>query len=417
MKGKQLFLVAVLVMAVTCLAFATGDQEEMVEIEFMHSKSHLGDQYRGLCDEFEKVHPNIKVKDEVLGGSTDWQTILKGRFAAGEGHDVFNIQGPADYEVWKENIADLTGEPFNKTAIPSALEGLNINGRQWGMPVNFEGYGYIYNEDIFADAGISKLPTSHSELAAVAQKLKDAGYTAFGTGYATWWVIALHMQNVAFSQQDDPQAFMKDLTSGSTSIAGNKIFQDLKNLVDLTVKYGEENPLTTDHNQQIQLLANEDVAMIQQGVWKEVPIFKANPDIKISLIPLLINDDPKMDRIPVGVPWYFVVNSQSTPQEQDAGKKFLDFMGNSDVGKRYAVDEFGFIPAFKGVSGEGLGGVGQAILAFAQKDKTIPWTFGQWPDGFAQQDAFNALQAYVAGKQSWADTLEALDESWQKRSK
>jgi raffinose/stachyose/melibiose transport system substrate-binding protein len=420
MKVKQLFLVLALVTAVTGLALAGGTgegEQEMVALDFMQSKSHLGEQYQGLADEFEKVNPNIKVNVETLGGSADWQTILKGRFAADEGPDVFNIEGPAQYELWSENIADLTGEPFTETAIPSALEALNINGRQYGMPVNFEGYGYIYNKDIFADAGISDLPATHSELAAVAQKLEDAGYTAFGTGYATWWVAGLHMLNVAFAQQDDPQQFMKDLTNGTASMARNKVFQDLQDLVDLTVEYGEDSPLTTDHNQQIQLIANGDVAMIQQGVWKEVPIFRANPDIKIGLLPLLINDDPKMDRIPVGVPWYFVVNAQSTPAEQEAGKKFLDFMANSDAGRRYAVEEFGFIPAFKGVSPEGLGGVGKDILAYAEAGKTIPWVFGQWPDGFAQQDAFNNFQAYVAGRQSWQGTLQSFDESWRERSK
>jgi raffinose/stachyose/melibiose transport system substrate-binding protein len=417
MKTKLRFLVLALVTAIVGFAFAGGEAEEMVELDFMQSKSHLGEQYRGLADEFEKVNPNIKVNVETLGGSADWQTILKGRFAADEGPAVFNIEGPAQYELWSENIADLTGEPFTETAIPSALKALNINGRQYGMPVNFEGYGYIYNKEIFADAGITELPKTFSALSAAAREIQEAGYTAFGTGYATWWVAGLHMLNVAFAQQDDPQAFMKGLTGGSASMARNKVFQDLKNLVDLTVQYGEDNPLTTDHNQQIQLLANGEVAMIQQGVWKEVPIFRANPDIQIGLIPLLINNDAKMDRVPVGVPWYFVVNAQSTPAEQDAGKKFLDFMANSEVGRRYAVEEFGYIPAFKGVSPEGLGGVGKDILAYAEAGKTIPWVFGQWPDGFAQQDAFNNFQAYVAGRQSWDATLSSFDKSWQDRSK
>ena len=233
MRVKKLFLVLVLVTAITGLAFA-GGEPETIELDFMHSKSHLGEQYRSLCDEFEKINPNIKVIDEVLGGSADWQTMLKGRFAADEGPDVFNIEGLAQYELWSENIADLTGEPFTETAIPSALKALNINGRQYGMPVNFEGYGYIYNKEIFADAGISELPTTHSELAAVAQELQDAGYTAFGTGYATWWVVGLHMLNVAFAQQDDPIQFMEDLTDGSASTADNKVFQNLQDLVDLT---------------------------------------------------------------------------------------------------------------------------------------------------------------------------------------
>ena len=72
MRTKQLFLVLVLAVAVAGFGFAAGQGDggaaEMVEIEFMHSKSHLGEQYRGLADEFEKVNPNIKVNDEVLGG-------------------------------------------------------------------------------------------------------------------------------------------------------------------------------------------------------------------------------------------------------------------------------------------------------------------------------------------------------------
>jgi hypothetical protein len=41
---------------------------------------------------------------------------------------------------------------------------------------------------------------------------------------------------------------------------------------------------------------------------------------------------------------------------------------------------------------------------------------GQWPDGFDQQDAFKNLQAYVAERQTWDETLEALDEAWRDRA-
>ncbi|HKJ86400.1 MAG TPA: ABC transporter substrate-binding protein [Spirochaetia bacterium] len=414
---KLLFILTALAV-VAGIATATGVQEESgtVAIEVFQSKTVIADQFEALASEFEAANPNISVTVETVGGSADWQTILKSRFAADEGPDVFNIEGVAQYELWQENIADLTGEPFIDAAIESALGPLNVNGRQWGMPVNFEGYGYIYNKDIFEDAGITDVPGSFSELRAAARRLDSAGYTAFGTGYGTWWVIGLHLLNAAFAQQDDPEAFMAGLTNGTQSMAGNEVFEGLQDLIDLTVQYGEDNPLATDHNQQVQLLANGDVAMIQQGVWKETAIYAANPDINIGLIPLAMSDDSSMDRVPVGVPWYFVINAQASPEKQQAGKDFLEFMAISETGQRYAVEEFGYIPAFKGVPTSGLGGVGQDILAYAEADKTVPWVFGQWPDGFAQQDAFQNLQAYVGGQQSWQETLEALDESWQDRA-
>jgi len=424
MRTRHGLLVLALILLIGGVSFATGGGEaaadesmEVVEIEVFQSKTTIAEQFEALAMEFEAANPDIKVTVETVGGSADWQTILKSRFTADEGPDIFNIEGPAQYDLWKSNIADLSGEAFLDGAVEAALAPLNIGGRQWGMPVNFEGYGYIYNKDIFADAGITDLPTNFSELADVAEQLDAAGYTAFATGYGTWWVIGLHLVNAAFAQQDDPQAFMEGLTAGTVTMAGNPIFQDLRGLIDLTVEYGEDNPLATDHNQQVQLLANGEVAMIQQGVWKETALYSANPDLNIGLLPIAISDDAKMNRVPLGVPWYFVVNSKSTPEEQDAAKAFLDFMFASETGKRYLVEEFGYIPAVKGVPSTGLGGVGKDILAFAGDDRTIPWVFGQWPDGFAQQDAFNNLQAYVGGQQSWQETLEALDEAWQDRSK
>ncbi len=418
---EKLLLVLMSLLVVAGLGFAAGAEEgaeaETVEIEVFQSKTVIAEQFEALAAEFEEAYPDIDVTVETVGGSADWQTILKSRFTADEGPDIFNIEGVAQYELWKENIADMTGQPFLEDAVKSARDALNINNKQWGMPLNFEGYGYIYNKDIFADAGITDLPTNYSELMEAAQTLEDAGDTAFSTGYGTWWVLGLHLLNVAFAQQDDPQAFMDGLTDGSASMADNRIFQDLKNLIDLTVEYGEDNPLATDHNQQVQMLANGDVAMIQQGVWKETAIYSATPDLNIGLLPPAINDDPKMNRVPLGVPWYFVVNSKSSPEKQEAAMTFLNFMFNTETGKRYLVEEFGYIPAVKGAPSTGLGGVGIDILAFADEDRTIPWVFGQWPDGFAQQDAFNNLQAYIGGQQSWQDTLEALDESWQDRSK
>lgn len=413
---KKLLLVLVALLALSGFLAAEPADPEVVEIEVFQSKTTIAEQFEALAAEFEAANPNIRVTVETVGGSADWQTILKGRFTADEGPDIFNIEGPAQYDLWKANIADLTGESFLDGAVENAKAPLNVGGRQYGMPVNFEGYGYIYNKDIFADAGITDLPTNFSELRATARQLEDAGYTAFATGYGTWWVIGLHLLNATMAQTDDPQAFMEGLSNGTESMADTKVFQDLKDLIDLTVEFGEDNPLATDHNQQVQLLANGEVAMIQQGVWKETALYAATPDLDIGLLPLAMNNDAGMNRVPLGVPWYFVVNSQSSDAEQEAAKDFLDFMFASDTGKRYLVEEFGYLPAVTGVPTSGVGGVGRDILAFAAENRTIPWVFGQWPDGFAQQDATNFLQAYIGGELSWDETLEALDEAWADRS-
>lgn len=426
MKDTMVPTVAFIMLLTTGLVFAGGGREDAsaaapeteettVELNFFQFKPYLDDAYADLIREFQRENPNVDITVQTYGGGQQWQDILQGRFAAGSGPEIFPVEGPAQYELWSDYIADLSGEPWIDKANAFALEPLNVGGLQMGMPVNLEGYGFIYNKEIFADAGITDLPTTHSELRAVAAQLEEAGYTPFASGYATWWVMGLHLMNVAFAQQDDPAAFIGRLNAGNASMADNSIFQDLQNVVDLVVEYGEPNPLTTDHEQQTQMFATGQVAMIQQGVWKEVPIFAVDPDLDIGVLPIPLNDSARMDRIAVGVPFFFVVNSEASPAQQRAARDFLNFMVNSDIGNRYATEEFGFIPAYQDVPPVGLGGVGRGILEYAGRDKTIPWVFGQFPDGFAN-DASDRIQEYVAGRITWNELLDRLDSSWQRRA-
>lgn len=428
MTRKRMLALPVVLLIAAGFVFASGHQEsststaepsasgKKVELHLFQFKPYLAQQYKDFAQVFEKQYPNVTVTVQTVGGSTQWQTILKSQFAAGQGPDIFPVEGVSEYNLWKEYIADLSGQPWIKNAVSFALKGLNINGKQMGMPVNLEGYGYIYNKDIFKKVGITQLPRTFDQLKADAQKIKADGITPFATGYATWWVLGLHLINVPFAQQPDPQAFIQQLNAGTTTMAQNKLFQDLKNVIDLNVKYGEKDPLTTDHNKQVQLFANDQVAMIQQGDWKVLPILKANPKMNMGLLPIPLNNNPSMDRMPVGVPFYFVVNKTAPQDVQTAAKEFLNYLVSSPIGQTYITKKFGFIPAFKNISPEGLSGVGKDILAYASKDKTIPWVFGEFPDGFANQ-ASNNMQAYIAGQQNWATTLGNLDSAWQKLKK
>ncbi|MFW6362131.1 MAG: ABC transporter substrate-binding protein, partial [Spirochaetota bacterium] len=182
--NRKLLGALVLLLVSAGLLWAGGQQEgaapeqeaqveaEEVELHFFQFKPYLDEEYKKFADDFEQENPNVTVSTETIGGGTQWQTILKSKFAADEGPDIFPVEGKAQYELWNEYIADLSGEPWMDSAIPFALEGLNIDGKQMGMPVNLEGYGYIYNKDIFEEAGITKTPGTFSELEAAAEKIE-----------------------------------------------------------------------------------------------------------------------------------------------------------------------------------------------------------------------------------------------------
>jgi raffinose/stachyose/melibiose transport system substrate-binding protein len=386
-------------------------EDEVVTLNFFQFKVEIAEQLQKMIDEFETENPNIKVKLETVGGGADYGAALKAKFASGEKPDIFNNGGFKELELWKEHLADLSDEPWAEHVLPiGKVPMTDTDGKLYGMPVNLEGYGFIYNKDLFEKAGITEPPATISELKDAAAKLKDAGITPFSAGYGEWWVIGQHLLNIGFAQQDDPVAYIEGLYDGSQKIVGNEKFAQFKEVLDTEIKFANDNPITTDYNTQVTLFASGQTAMLQQGNWTENMITEINPEINMGFLPIPISDDKATaDRLPVGVPNNWVVNKNSEHLEE--AKLFLEWMVTSETGKRYITEEFAFIPAFDNIEPTGLGDLGQSILEYSKQDKTIPWTWFRWPDG-ANKEFAAAIQEYAAGKIDYDTVLQRFQESW-----
>ncbi|TXC89856.1 carbohydrate ABC transporter substrate-binding protein [Metabacillus litoralis] len=388
----------------------TEGSEEVVTLNMYQFKVEIADQLKAMVEEFNKEYPNIKVNIETVGGGADYGAGLKAKFASGEEPDIFNNGGFKELELWKEHLADLSNEPWAEHVLPiGKVPTTDEDGKLYGMPVNLEGYGFIYNKDLFEKAGITEAPKTVSELKEAAQKLQDNEITPFAAGYAEWWVIGQHLLNVPFAQQDDPEAFIAGLYDGSTSIVGNEKFKEFKEVLDTEIKYANENPLTTDYNTQVTLFASGQTAMLQQGNWTENMIYEINPDMNMGFLPIPLNDTEASDALPVGVPNNWVLNKDSKHLEE--AKTFLNWMVSSETGKRYITEEFAFIPAFDNIEAAGLGDLGQSILEYSKAEKTIPWTWFRWPDG-ANKEFAGSIQAYSTGKIDYDTMLEQFQATW-----
>lgn len=385
--------------------------EEVVTLNLFQFKVEIADQLQEMINEFEAEHENIKIKLETVGGGADYGAALRSKFASGSTPDIFNNGGFKELELWKEHLADLSNEPWVSSLLPiGAVPTTDEDGTLYGMPVNLEGYGFIYNKDLFEQAGIDTPPGTISELKAAAEKLEAAGITPFSAGYAEWWVIGQHLLNIAFAQQDDPEAFIAGLYDGTESIVGNEKFQEFKEVLDTEIKFANDNPLTTDYNTQVTLFASGQTAMLQQGNWTENMIYEINSDINMAFLPIAISDNAaESNRLPVGVPNNWVINKNSEHLEE--AKLFLNWMVSSDTGKRYITEEFAFIPAFDNIQPSGLGALGQSILSYSTDDKTIPWTWFMWPDG-ANQEFAAIIQEYAAGRIDYETVLDRLQATW-----
>jgi raffinose/stachyose/melibiose transport system substrate-binding protein len=398
---------------------SSGSKDDKVVVDIFQGKVEIADQLKALTDEYTKQNPKVTFNIETVGGGADGAAALKAKFASNQAPDIFTNGGDQEALVWKDKFEDLSDQTWIKDAFEGTLDGMTIDGKVYGMPFNMEGYGFAYNKKLFEKAGIKELPTTYSELEEAAKKLKDAGITPFSIGYAEWWVLANHGMNVPFAYQEDPDAFIKGLNEGTSKIEGNKEFDSFFKLLDLTMKYGNKNPLTTDYNTQVTLFATGEAAMIQQGNWIQPMLDKLDPNLEVGFIPLALSDDPaQSDKLMIDVPSNWVIYNKAPDADKEAAKDFLNWMVTSEEGKTALTKEFKYIPAFKNIEAnpEDIGALGADLLKYSQEGKAYQWQFMKYPDGAGQE--FGAtLQAYVGGQKSKEEAMKALDATWAKLKK
>ncbi|MRN51449.1 ABC transporter substrate-binding protein [Paenibacillus monticola] len=430
MKSKKPALLAVSVLMVMSLVLAacggnnnaasesngnsSTNTDKVKTVTIFQFKTEIVEGLNELKVEFEKEHPNIKLDIQTVGGGADYGASLKTKFASGDAPDIFSNGGYNEMDLWMDKLEDLSDQAWVKDLIPLAAEPMTKDGKVYGMPMNLEGYGYIYNKDLFAKAGITEMPKTYTELEAAAKTLKAAGITPFANAYQEWWLMGNQGISVAFAEQPDVNAFIKGLNDGSASMVGNEKFDNFAKLMKLTVDYGNKNPLTTDYNTQVTLFANGEAAMMQEGNWAQTMIDGINPDLNIGVLPMPLSDDAaESDKLTIGIPANLVVNKDSDAKEE--AKTFLNWLVTSDMGKDYIVNKFKFIPALSTIKAtpEQMGDIGTELYKYIDAGKIIGLQSSKFPDGVAQEFG-SVIQEYVAGKidvKTWETNMQA---AWDK---
>ncbi|MNO42572.1 Multiple sugar-binding protein precursor [compost metagenome] len=386
-------------------------------VKIFQFKTEIVEGLNELKVEFEKEYPNIKLDIQTVGGGADYAAALKTKFASGDAPDIFSNGGFAELDMWQDKIEDLSDQPWVKDLVPLAAEPMTKDGKVYGMPMNLEGIGYVYNKDLFAKAGITETPKTITELEEAAKKLQAIGVTPFGNAYQEWWLLGNQGISVAFARQDNVDEFIKGLNDGTSTIVGNEQFKNWSKLLKLTVDYGQKNPLTTDANTHLALFANGETAMMQEGNWAQTLVDNITPNMNIGMFPMPIDDNvEKNDKLTVGIPANLVVNKDSASKEE--AKTFLNWLVTSDLGKEYIVKKWKFIPALTTISAssEDIGLLGADVKKYVDENKVYGLQSSKFPDGVTQEFASD-IQELIANKVDVDGWMTNMQASWDKLKK
>ncbi|WP_277679839.1 ABC transporter substrate-binding protein [Gracilibacillus dipsosauri] len=412
-KAIMFFIISLLVSG--CHPDTTSNELEKTEpkitLTIRNPKIEIASAFEEMTEAYEKEYPHVNIEVTTVGGALDDFSDLKAKIAAEEGPDIFTNPGYENAKLWEPYLENLSDQPWIESAYQETLEPVKIDGNVYGMPMNLEGYGIIYNKSLFQRAGIEKLPSTFTELKTITKQLETAGIIPFATGYYEKWILGDLLMNIAISQQEDPDQFIRHLKNGTTSIENNQPFKQLIELLDLTIEYGGDNPLSTDYTMEIQQFASAKAAMMIQGNWIQPMINKMAPNLKMGIFPITINDQAAKNPLNINVPGYWVINKQTSAEKKEEAKRFLNWMVNSEQGQRFMTERLHFIPAFSHMDMQITDSITSKLTHLYQANRKLSYNWSNLPPGLKEQ--FGAdTQQYIEHDWSKTQLLQAFQKTW-----
>ena len=374
---KILVLVLALVMALSAVS-------ALADITIVQNKVEIDAALQEYAAEFSK-EAGYNVKVITAGGSSDYNTALKAEFASGKEPDIFVIEGPTGYELYKDKIADLTGEEWTEYTAAAYMDGDKVVG----FPVAVEGYGMAYNKDILDKAGIDPATlTNVDAYQAAFEKLdsmkEELGLDAVvsmvaGTAPGMTWVTGLHNFNVYLTVGLD-----RNDTTYIDQVLEGKVDEDRFHAyceyVALIFKYSDpEMLLNGTQDMQLAAFANGKTAFYHQGNWMDPNIVALNVDFPMAYAPhAFLHEDT--DGILVNAPSWYVVNANAGNVEQ--ATDFLNALALTEAGQDYMVNKAAMAPAFTNVTLEPATPLSKSVMEWDAAGKTYSWQQYKLPDGF-----------------------------------
>ncbi len=386
---KAIALVLVMLLALGMIQVASA--ESGVTVTMFQLKVEIDSALQAFAKAYNDSHPGVTVKIETLGGGADYHGALKAKLQAGQMPTLFNIEGKGGYNVWKDNMADMSSCAWVKD---TDFAYVGDDGKVVGFPVAVEGFGLGYNADILAKAGIDPATlTTFSAVKAAFEKLDsmkaDLGLdavvsTAASIAGGMWWVNGNHNFNayLAGGLAYDDTSVLDKLLKGEVD---TDRLTDYCNYVKLLFDYADQNILTNgNYDAQVSSFAQQKTAFIHQGNWVDPNMKQLGVTFKMSYISHCFTDKQETKGLFMAAPSWYCLNGGASEAEQKAAMDFLDYMATSPEGAEYMVNQAGMVPAFKSVTLKPTGQFSAALVEASAVGGNYNWRFGTMPDGTAQ---------------------------------
>lgn len=323
---------------------ATGD---VVEIELFSAKAENLDTMQGLVDGFMAENSNIVV---TINCPSDAGTVLKTRLTKNDVPTVMAIGGDATYTELQGAgvLEDLSSEAYIANIQESYLQmvyDINVDKVEaaYGIPYATNASGILYNEDLFAEAGV-EVPTTWTEFMTVVTTLEEKGIQPFELTFKDSWCCLPAWNSMA------PVIPAENFTS--ERLAGNTTFAEthtevLEKYLQI-LEHAQTDYMGTTYTDGNAAFAQGEAAMMINGNWAIPEFMNTNPDFNVNMFAFPSTDDASKNTVTSGVDVLFAVSNQASDEEKVAAKALVAYLVEAENAQQYVDEQFAF-SAVKGV--------------------------------------------------------------------
>lgn len=389
-----------------------------ITLDFFNQKPEITGQLQELAEQYEaQTDSDVNITISTVG-SGEGSAALQARFSSGDEPAIMMLNGLPEVERYSGSLVDVRDLEMVDTLLDGLLEGATIEETPLGIPLNIEGFGWMYNREIFEAAGIEPEEIQNYDDFVEAVEQLDSQKEELGIDE----VFAFsggenYIANQFSANFTSPEYDHSILEAYHGTELNWEYGEQMQKYTDLFNQYNVQPILTVDYSRSVEeLFVNDRVALIHQGVWIVPTLNDIDPDFaqeKLGILPVFGENDQE-GRIVAGSPMYLGINENLGEAVVEEAMDFLDWMYLSEEGQQMITDDFAFIPAQEGYDVEDIGDpVSREIYEALLADETAAMTHNQYPDGWFQQVLYPEFQRYLNGEQTWEEFEETTSEAFE----
>lgn len=324
----------------------TTASAEPITIQFWNSFTGSdGDILREIVERFNEENTDgITIEMDIMPGATLSEKLAPA-LTTGTAPALL-LQGNMDVALYAKNGNILPMDDFFSVTgtdqadfMPAALEGLQYEGTQYMIPMQWFTQYLYYNKDLFEAAGIEKVPDTWEEVAQAAEKITDPDKNVYGLGLAVsggvCWFDSLFLSNGGKVLSEDHTG------SEVLSEANIASLQFIQNLAEQG--YATKGMTGADLDN---IMMADQLGMVINGPWMVAGLTESEINFGVASIPR-----GSSARVGISEITGFSIPKGTSEEQKAAAYKFIEYWNTTEICKEWSLRN-GFPPYLNSVAAD-----------------------------------------------------------------